>query len=286
MARERVDERLVALEYFASKQEAARAILAGEVFFADAAHTKVLKPGQQVSKECSFDVKTLKTYVSRGGEKLKGALRSFGYDMAHKHVVDVGASTGGFTDCALQEGASSVAAIDVGYGQLAWKLRTDERVSVYERTNVRLITPQDVGGPFDVAVADLSFIPLERVLDPIKKLVKSGGDFVILVKPQFEAAKHDIGSKGVVESIDTHVEVLTDVIHEFLDAGLKVHDVAYSPLKGPEGNIEFWIYASRLREEASTSEGTFHESYDCAAEEKRLVEHAYKVVSAAHAALR
>ena len=261
MARKRVTELLVQQEYFNDAQEASRAILAGEVFLGDASHKKILKPGELVPDDSLFDVKTLKEFVSRGGEKLKGALSSFSYDMSNKRVVDVGSSTGGFSDCSLQEGAKSVAAIDVGYGQLAWKLRTDPRVAVFERTNVRNVTCEDVGGPFDVAVADLSFIPLERVLEPMMNLLTDAGDLIILVKPQFEAAKSEIGEKGVVENSSTHARILSDVVNDFLSYGLEVHDVAFSPIKGPEGNIEFWVYASKVVADASVpqSENDFYE---------------------------
>lgn len=273
MARKRVTELLVQQEYFCDAQEASRAILAGEVFLGDASHKKILKPGETVPEDSLFNVKTLKEYVSRGGEKLKGALSSFAYDMTNKRVVDVGSSTGGFTDCSLQSGAQSVAAIDVGYGQLAWKLRTDPRVTVFERTNVRKVTSADVSGPFDVAVADLSFIPLERVLQPMMNLLTDTGDLVILVKPQFEAAKSEIGQKGVVENIDTHARILHDVVQEFMSYDLKVHDVAYSPIKGPEGNIEFWIYASKVERGACAQQQDFSQRV-------------HEVVENAHAALR
>lgn len=272
MARKRATELLVKQEYFSDAQEASRAILAGEVFLGDASHKKILKPGEMVPEDALFDVKTLKKYVSRGGEKLKGALRSFAYDMTNKRVVDVGSSTGGFTDCSLQAGAQSVAAIDVGYGQLAWKLRTDPRVAVFERTNVRNVSSADVGGPFDVAVADLSFIPLERVLKPMMNLLTESGDLVILVKPQFEAAKSEIGQKGVVEKIDTHARILLEVVKEFMSYGLTVHDVAFSPIKGPEGNIEFWIYASK------TKHSEFTQSKDFSERVREVVENAHKAL--------
>ena len=272
MTRQRVDELLTQQEYFSTQEEAARAILAGEVFINDAAHRKVLKPGEQLSDATTFDVKTIKQYVSRGGEKLKGALSAFNYDLSSKNVVDAGASTGGFTDCALQEGAAHVSAIDVGYGQLAWKLRNDQRVSVYERMNIREADAGAVGGPFDVAVADLSFIPLDRVLPALIELVNQRGDLIILVKPQFEAAQSEIGHKGVVSGQSTHSRILADVLKDFARYGLTVCDVTFSPIKGPEGNIEFWIYASRQQAETSIFP---HQYEECAA---RVVAQAYEVL--------
>lgn len=254
MVRLRVDELLTQQEHFSTKEEATRAVLAGEVFINDAAHRKVLKPGEQVSSQTAFDVKTVKQFVSRGGEKLKGALTSFSYDMTGKNVVDAGASTGGFSDCALQEGALHVSAIDVGYGQLAWKLRNDKRVSVFERLNIREAQADEVGGPFDVAVADLSFIPLGKVLPALIELVKPDGDLVILVKPQFEAAQSEIGPKGVVSGIETHGRILFEVLQDFQKFGLSIADVTFSPIKGPEGNIEFWIYAQKKPSEQHLSQ--------------------------------
>lgn len=272
MARKRVDVVLVEQELFASQQEASRAILAGEVFFDTPAHDRVNKPGEQVDEATRFDVKTVKKYVSRGGEKIKGALSAFGYDMTGKHVLDAGASTGGFTDCVLQEGARSVSAVDVGYGQLAWKLRNDPRVSVFDRLNIRDARPKDIGGPFDVVVADLSFIPLEKVIGALKGMVVDGGDFILLVKPQFEADPDDVGHHGVVRESEVHKQVLARVLETFESFDLTIHDVTFSPIKGPEGNIEFWIYGSKV---APTQE---HGGPDISAIVSRTVDEANRVL--------
>lgn len=272
MARKRADVVLVEQELFATQQEASRAILAGEVFFDTPAHDKVHKPGEQVDPSARFDVKTVKKYVSRGGEKIKGALSAFGYDMTGKHVLDAGASTGGFTDCVLQEGARSVSAVDVGYGQLAWKLRNDARVSVYDRLNIRDARPEDIGGPFDVVVADLSFIPLEKVLGALSEMVVDGGDLLLLVKPQFEADPENVGHHGVVRDQEVHKQVLTGALETCRDFGLTINDVTFSPLKGPEGNIEFWIYGSK--EDPSQERS----GLDISAVVLRTVDEAYRVL--------
>jgi len=237
----RADMRLVESGMFPDAQSAARAILAGDVAFDTPAHERVGKPGQPVAIDARFLVTQAKEYVSRGGKKLKGALDDFSYDISHKRVIDVGCSTGGFTDCALQEGAESVCALDVGYGQLAWKLRIDERVDVRERENIRTVDLKAIGAPFDVAVADLSFISLGRVLAPMREAIGDDGEMIVLVKPQFEAEKCEIGEKGVVHDASTHIKVLLDVAKEFLRCDMDVADVTYSPITGPQGNIEFWI---------------------------------------------
>lgn len=238
----RADMRLVQSGLFPDAERATRAILAGDVAFDTESHERVQKPGQPVAIDARFLVTQTKDYVSRGGKKLKGALDDFGYDISHKRVIDVGCSTGGFTDCALQEGARSVCALDVGYGQLAWKLRIDDRVDVRERENIRTVDLEEIGAPFDVAVADLSFISLDRVLDPLRRAIGDDGEMIVLVKPQFEAEKCEIGDKGVVHDADTHIRVLTDAAREFLRCDMDVVDVTYSPITGPQGNIEFWIW--------------------------------------------
>lgn len=273
MARMRVDNLLVQFNYFASREEAARAVLAGEVFYGDAAHRQVMKPGEQARPDTLFDVKSLKKYVSRGGEKIKGALRAFDYDMQGKNVIDAGSSTGGFSDCVLQEGARHVSAVDVGYGQLAWKLRVDPRVSVFERTNIRDVKAAEFGGPFDVAVADLSFIPLEKALPALIDVVAEGGDFILLVKPQFEAGQGEIGEKGVVTIKSTHERIVYDVMREFVASGQLLRDVTYSPIKGPEGNIEFWLYGSKVASDRAVDFAALEEKA------RAVVEEAYRVLS-------
>jgi 23S rRNA (cytidine1920-2'-O)/16S rRNA (cytidine1409-2'-O)-methyltransferase len=184
-------------------------------------------------------------YVSRGGHKLAGALDSFDIKVEGVRALDVGASTGGFTDCLLQRGAAHVTALDVGYGQLAWRVRQDERVRVMERTNIRSIGADTLGAPFDVIVVDVSFISLAKVLPHIVPLLAEEGDLVALVKPQFEVGKGRVGKKGVVRDSAAHEDVLGSVVHAVHEHGLVTRGLTWSPLKGPEGNIEFWLWAAR-----------------------------------------
>lgn len=178
-------------------------------------------------------------YVSRGGLKLEKALRDFGVDPRGYVCSDSGASTGGFTDCLLQRGAAKVFAIDVGYGQLAWKLRQDPRVVVMERTNIRYVKPEDIGEPLDLSVVDVSFISLGIVLPAIRALLKPAGQVLCLIKPQFEAGRDKVGKKGVVRNPETHCEVLEGFLALARGLGFSIRNLTYSPVKGPEGNIEF-----------------------------------------------
>jgi 23S rRNA (cytidine1920-2'-O)/16S rRNA (cytidine1409-2'-O)-methyltransferase len=205
----------------------------------------IRKAGELVDEAARIIVAERRRFVSRGGDKLAGALSEFALPIAGRRAVDVGASTGGFTDCLLQGGAASVTAVDVGYGQLAWSLRTDPRVTVFERTNIRHADPTELGGPFDLVVADVSFISLRTVLPALVSLMGEGADVVALVKPQFEAGKGRVGKRGVVKDAETHVDVLGDVVASIGEAGLVIRGLTASPIKGPEGNIEFWIWASR-----------------------------------------
>ncbi len=205
-------------------------------------HT-IRKAGESISPDAEIDVDRGPEFVSRGGHKLAGALADFGFRVADLRAVDVGASTGGFTDCLLQHGAAHVTALDVGYGQLAWKLRTDERVSVFERTNVRTADPGRLGAPFDLAVVDVSFISLLSALPGILALLSSQATLLALVKPQFEVGKGRVGKRGVVRDPAMHVEVLRRVSAGLTGAGLAVRGLTWSPIRGPEGNIEFWVWA-------------------------------------------
>ena len=191
-------------------------------------------------------------YVSRGGLKLEKALRDFGIDPNGWVCSDSGASTGGFTDCLLQQGAKKVFAIDVGYGQLAWSIRTDPRVVCMERTNIRYVTPEQLGEPLDFSVVDVSFISLRLVLPAIKALLKPTGQLVCLIKPQFEAGKDKVGKKGVVRDPAVHCEVLEHFLALAAELGLTVRNLTFSPVKGPEGNIEFLGHLSMLPEGAIT----------------------------------
>jgi len=242
MARRRADAALAEAGHFASREQAKAAILAGRVKIGDA---PVLKAGAEVSDDVVFTVEPAQEYVSRGGHKLAGALDDFGIDVTGVHAVDVGASTGGFTDCLLQRGAAAVTALDVGYGQLAWKLRCDERVTVLERTNIRHVDGELAGAPFDLAVIDVSFIGLAKVLPHVESVLAPEGEVVALVKPQFEAGKGRVGKKGVVRDPAVHADVLASVAADAASVGFAVRGVTWSPITGPEGNIEFWMRLAR-----------------------------------------
>lgn len=245
MTRRRADAVLADRGLFPSREQARAAILAGEVRVGD----EVLgKAGQLVDEDADFAVAERPRFVSRGGDKLLGALDSFGVDVSGSRVIDVGASTGGFTDVVLQRGADSVAAVDVGYGQLAWSLRNDPRVTVFERTNIRYADPTELGAPFDIAVVDVSFISLRTVLPPVAALLSDSGQAVLLVKPQFEAGKGRVGKRGVVREPSIHVEVLQGARETAEELGLIVRGVTFSPITGPEGNIEFWMWVARFGE--------------------------------------
>jgi 23S rRNA (cytidine1920-2'-O)/16S rRNA (cytidine1409-2'-O)-methyltransferase len=188
-------------------------------------------------------------YVSRGGEKLRGALEDFSYDVRAKRALDVGASTGGFTDCLLQAGANQVVALDVAYGQFAWKLRQDPRVQVVERSNFKnadltaLETP--FTAPFDLVVADLSFIALSKLTEQFKQAITDTGDLILLVKPQFEASRAEVPEGGVITDPELHIEILQRTETTFVQAGLVPVAWTYSPIKGPKGNREFWLHARK-----------------------------------------
>ena len=240
--RTRADVALVEAGLFPSREQARAAILAGKVRIAGRVLTKA---GESVPPHTAFEVEESARFVSRGGVKLDHALTEFAVDVAGLRCVDVGASTGGFTDCLLQRGADSVVAIDVGYGQLAWSLRTDERVTVVERTNIRGVEPAAVGAPFGLAVVDVSFISLATVLPAVLALLGEDGALVALVKPQFEAGKARVGKRGVVKDPAVHADVLASATDAVRGAGLVVRGLAFSPITGPEGNIEFWMWAAR-----------------------------------------
>jgi 23S rRNA (cytidine1920-2'-O)/16S rRNA (cytidine1409-2'-O)-methyltransferase len=181
-------------------------------------------------------------YASRGGYKLEKAINSFGISLEGKTCMDIGASTGGFTDCMLQNGAKRVYAVDVGYGQLAWQLRTDARVTVMERTNIRHVTPEHINGPLDFISVDVSFISLRLVMPPAKALLSPNGEMVCLIKPQFEAGRGSVGKKGVVRDKSVHVSVITAITDTAIANGFAVLGLGYSPIKGPEGNIEYLMH--------------------------------------------
>ena len=220
-----------------SRSRAQALIMSGAVFVDG---QKCDKAGTPVADDAAVEVRgETCPFVSRGGLKLEKALREFGVDPTGYVCSDSGASTGGFTDCLLQKGAKKVFAIDVGYGQLAWALRNDPRVVCMERTNIRYVTPEDLGEPLDLSVVDVSFISLRLVLPAVQKLLKPTGQVLCLIKPQFEAGKDKVGKKGVVREKSTHVEVLEQFLGLADELGFTVRNLTFSPVKGPEGNIEF-----------------------------------------------
>ena len=220
-----------------SRQKAQATIMSGLVFVNG---QRVDKPGTAVPNTAAIEIRgNVLPYVSRGGLKLEKALRDFGVKPEGYVCSDSGASTGGFTDCLLQQGAKKVFAIDVGYGQLDWKIRSDPRVVVMERTNIRYVTPEQLGEPLDLSVVDVSFISLKIVLPAIKNLLKPTGQVLCLIKPQFEAGKEKVGKKGVVREPATHKEVLDGFVALADELGFRILGLTFSPVKGPEGNIEF-----------------------------------------------
>ena len=240
--KERLDVLLVSLGLAESRAKAQATIMAGEVYVNG---QKADKSGMEVDITSNIEVRgSACPYVSRGGLKLEKALRNFGVDPTGYVCSDSGASTGGFTDCLLQQGASKVFAIDVGYGQLAWKIRNDPRVVVMERTNIRYVTLEDLGEPLDLSVIDVSFISLGLVLPVVKTLLKPTGQVLCLIKPQFEAGKDKVGKKGVVRDPAVHEEVLQNFISLAKSLDFTIRNLTFSPVKGPEGNIEFLAYLS------------------------------------------
>ena len=204
------------------------------------------KAGSTFPDDCNIEIhgKTLQ-YVSRGGLKLEKAMKHFDITMDGKVCMDIGASTGGFTDCMLQNGAVKVYSIDVGYGQLDWKLRNDPRVVCMEKTNIRYVVPEDLGEPADFSSIDVSFISLTKVLLPVRNLLTDEGEIVCLIKPQFEAGREKVGKKGVVRELSTHIEVVEMIVGYARSIGFRTLHLSYSPIKGPEGNIEYLLHISK-----------------------------------------
>ena len=265
--KERLDVILVEQGYAPSREKAKAIIMSGNVYV----------NGQKEDKAgTGFDVSKIKLevrnhtmkYVSRGGLKLEKAMEQWGFLLDGMICMDIGASTGGFTDCMLQNGATKVYSVDVGQGQLAWKLRNDERVVCMEQTNFRYVTSEDIPDALDFASVDVSFISLTKVLGPARELLNDNGEMVCLIKPQFEAGREKVGKKGVVRDKAVHEEVIHKVIDYAVEIGFHILNLEYSPIKGPEGNIEYLVY---IRKEA---EGSREESVDV-----------HAVVEAAHGEL-
>ena len=242
-AKTRLDVLLVERGFVESRQKAQAVIMSGSVFVAG---QRVDKPGTAVPNEADIEVRGhVLRYVSRGGLKLEKAMKSFPLTLEGKICADIGASTGGFTDCMLQNGASKVYAVDVGYGQLDWKLRNDERVVCLERTNARYLTHEQIPDELDFASIDVSFISLKLILPAVHRVLKEGGHVACLVKPQFEAGKEKVGKKGVVRDPAVHLEVLENFLVHAKESGFTVLDLTFSPIRGPEGNIEYLGYLEK-----------------------------------------
>lgn len=271
--KERLDVLLVQEGHAASREKAKAIIMSGNVFI----------DGQREDKPgTAFDLSKINLevrgntlpYVSRGGLKLEKAIRQFELSLENKICMDIGASTGGFTDCMLQNKAVRVYAVDVGHGQLDWKLRNDERVICMEKTNFRYMTPEDISDRLDFASVDVSFISLTKILLPAKNLLKDNGEMVCLIKPQFEAGREKVGKKGVVREPEIHIEVIEKVIEYAESIDFMVLHLDYSPIKGPEGNIEYLVHLKKKVSEAAKAEEL--------AEQKDLIT---ETVRAAHTGL-
>ena len=254
--KQRLDVLLVEQGHAASREKAKAMIMSGVVFV----------NGQREDKAGStFDEKAAATieihgstlrYVSRGGLKLEKAVEQFGFSLKDKTCMDVGASTGGFTDCMLQNGAVKVFSVDVGRGQLDWKLRNDERVVCMEKTNMRYVKPEDIGELADFISIDVSFISLTKILPPVKACLKEDGQVVCLIKPQFEAGREKVGKKGVVRDIEVHLEVVNKIVTFLIENEFNILGLSFSPIKGPEGNREYLVYFTKDKEK----EGSFEMS--------------------------
>jgi 23S rRNA (cytidine1920-2'-O)/16S rRNA (cytidine1409-2'-O)-methyltransferase len=249
MGKIRLDQ-LVFEKGYAPSREKARALIMSGCVFLDGQRAD--KPGQQVSPDADPEVRSHELpFVSRGGYKLDKAIRVFGIDPTGKTCIDCGASTGGFTDVLLQHGAAKVYAVDVGYGQLAWKLREDPRVICLERTNLRYVTEEQIPEKLDLAVCDVSFISLRLVMPAVAKLLKPGAEIMCLIKPQFEAGRELVGKKGVVRDSAVHEQVIRGILDFMPTIGFSVCALDYSPITGPEGNIEFLLYMKNTLQDSA-----------------------------------
>ena len=252
MKKERLDILLVERGLAASREKAKALIMTGKVLVAEEREEKA---GAMVAPDAEIRIKgEPEPFVSRGGYKLLKALTAFAIDLTGKTCMDIGASTGGFTDCMLQHGAKRVYSIDVGYGQLAWSLRQDERVVVLEKTNVRYLTEEQVPEPVDFASVDVSFISLTKIIDAAQTRLKYGGEMVCLIKPQFEAGREKVGKNGVVRDKKVHQEVIERIVQEMQDRQFVVLGLDFSPIKGPAGNIEYLLYIKNQKQEGGIEE--------------------------------
>ena len=271
--KERLDV-LLAKRNLAESREKAKALIMSGIVYVNG--QKEDKAGTTFEETAPIEVRgsTLK-YVSRGGLKLEKAMDRFGVRLDGKICMDVGASTGGFTDCMLQNGAVKVYSVDVGHGQLAWKLRNDERVVCMEKTNIRYVAPEDIADPIGFASIDVSFISLTKVLGPVKALLEDNGQIVCLIKPQFEAGREKVGKKGVVREPAVHLEVIDMVIDYALSIGFEALNLEFSPIKGPEGNIEYLLY---LQKHPEDQEAEYAVRREAAADPKAVVAEAHQTL--------
>ncbi len=269
--KERLDLLLVKRNLAESREKAKAVIMSGDVFVDGQREDKA---GSMFPPEAVIEVKTnpLK-YVSRGGLKLEKAIALFGVKCEGRICMDVGSSTGGFTDCMLQNGAVRVYSVDVGTNQLAWKLRQDERVISMEKTNIRYLTPDQVEDKIELASVDVSFISLTKVLQPVKELLAEEGEVVCLIKPQFEAGREKVGKKGVVRDKKVHTQVIEQVSTYAASIGFDCLKLSFSPIKGPEGNIEYLLYLQKISVE--DKEGTVQGSSLSTGEITKTVEEAH-----------
>lgn len=281
--KERLDVLLVKRGLAESREKAKAIIMTGNVFVEEQREDKA---GSTFAEDAQIRIKgTPMKYVSRGGYKLEKAMELWHVPLQDKLCMDVGSSTGGFTDCMLQNGAVKVYAIDVGTNQLAWKLRQDERVVSMEKTNIRYVTPEDIADPIDFSSIDVAFISLTKVLIPVWNLLKNGGRVVCLVKPQFEAGREKVGKKGVVRDKKVHEEVVCHIMIYALSMGFEILGLSYSPIKGPEGNIEYLLYIEKPQDAQALTE--IAEEADQKAEEQfeqQYLALAKETVEAAHEA--
>ena len=281
--KERLDVLLVKRGLAESREKAKAIIMTGNVFVEEQREDKA---GSTFAEDAQIRIKgTPMKYVSRGGYKLEKAMELWHVPLQDKLCMDVGSSTGGFTDCMLQNGAVKVYAIDVGTNQLAWKLRQDERVVSMEKTNIRYVTPEDIADPIDFSSIDVAFISLTKVLIPVWNLLKNGGRVVCLVKPQFEAGREKVGKKGVVRDKKVHEEVVCHIMTYALSMGFEILGLSYSPIKGPEGNIEYLMYIEKPQDAQALTE--IAEEADQKAEEQfeqQYLALAKETVEAAHEA--
>lgn len=275
--KERLDVLLVRQGLAESREKAKAVIMAGCVYVNDQKEDKAGAMFDETKVQLEVRGNTLK-YVSRGGLKLEKAVDQFGVQLEGKVCMDIGASTGGFTDCMLQNGAVKVYSVDVGHGQLAWKLRNDERVVCMEKTNFRYMVPEDIEDELDFASVDVSFISLDKILGPAYNLLKADAQMVCLIKPQFEAGKDKVGKKGVVRDPGVHREVIENVFTFTLEKGFQILHLEFSPIRGPEGNIEYLMHICKSSPVAEDFDAAAHVQEHYAALIEETVANAHKTL--------